>query len=130
MLKVNQEMQVRKRDGRTLSFDRELIARAIRKAFRADLGLDQLDRFESDQLSDIEQITDQVVKNVKHKAEADSGVGVEEIQDQVEHELMRAEYFSIARRYIIYRNERKRVRKLRAEAVSYTHLTLPTICSV
>ena len=115
MLKVNQEMQVKKRDGRTLSFDRELIARAIRKAFRADLGLDQLDPFQPQQLSDIESITDRVVKNVKHQAEIDQGVDVEQIQDNVEQELMRAEYFSIARRYIIYRNERNRVRKLRAE---------------
>ena len=115
MLKVNQEMLVKKRDGRTLSFDRELIARAIRKAFRADLGLDQLDPMDSTQLSDIEQITDNVVKNVKEKAETDNGVDVEEIQDIVEHELMRAEYFSIARRYIIYRSERNRVRRLRAE---------------
>ena len=115
MLKVNQEMQVKKRDGRTLSFDRELIARAIRKAFRADLGLNQLDPIGPDQLADIESITDRVVKTVKHQAETDRGVDVEAIQDQVEHELMRAEYFSIARRYIIYRNERDRVRKLRAE---------------
>ncbi len=115
MLKVNQEMLVKKRDGRTLSFDRELIARAIRKAFRADLGLDQLDRIESDQLADIERITDSVVKEVKDRAETDGGVEVEEIQDKVEQELMRAEYFSIARRYIIYRAERNRVRRLRAE---------------
>lgn len=115
MLKVNQEMLVRKRDGRTLSFDRELIARAIRKAFRADLGLDQLDRIDPDQLADIERITDSVVKKVKDLAETNDGVDVEEIQDNVEHELMRAEYFSIARRYIIYRAERKRVRRLRAE---------------
>ncbi|MEM9412236.1 MAG: ribonucleoside-diphosphate reductase subunit alpha, partial [Planctomycetota bacterium] len=115
MLKVNQEMLVRKRDGRTLSFDRELIARAIRKAFRADLGLDQLDQIEADKLADIERITESVVKNVKEQAETDRGVDVESIQDCVEHELMRAEYFSIARRYIIYRAERKRVRRLRAE---------------
>ncbi len=115
MLKVSQEMLVRKRDGRTLSFDRELIGRAIRKAFRADLGLDQLDKMESEHLSEIERITESVVKSVKDKAETDSGVDVEEIQDFVERELMRAEYFSIARRYIIYRAERKRVRKLRAE---------------
>ena len=73
MLKVNQEMQVRKRDGRTLSFDRELIARAIRKAFRADLGLNQLDPIEPEQLSDIEQITDRVVHYVKNDAETDAG---------------------------------------------------------
>ena len=84
MLKVNQEMIVRKRDGRTLSFDRELIARAIRKAFRADLGLDQLDRMEAKQLSDIEQITEGVVKSVKEQAETDAGVDVETIQDCVE----------------------------------------------
>ena len=115
MLKVNQEMLVRKRDGRTLSFDRELIARAIRKAFRADLGLDQLDQIEPDQLADIERITESVIKSVKDKAETDGGVDVEDIQDGVERELMRSEYFSIARRYIIYRAERKRVRRLRAE---------------
>ena len=115
MLKVKQEMLVKKRDGRTLSFDRELIARAVRKAFRADLGLDQLDKIEPSQLADIEQITENVVKQVKDKADTDAGVGVEDIQDQVEQELMRAEYFSVARRYIIYRAERKRVRRLRAE---------------
>ena len=115
MLKVNQEMQVKKRDGRTLSFDRELIARAIRKAFRADLGLDQIDQIEPAKLADIERITENVVKNVKERAELDVGVDVEEIQDCVEQELMRAEYFSIARRYIIYRAERNRVRRLRAE---------------
>ena len=115
MLKVIQEMLVKKRDGRTLSFDRELIARAIRKAFRADLGLDQLDKIESEQLAEIERITEQVVHSVKEKSETDAGVDVEAIQDQVEKELMRAEYFSVARRYIIYRAERNRVRKLRAE---------------
>ena len=115
MLKVSQEMLVRKRDGRTLSFDRELIARAIRKAFRADLGLDQLDQIQAEKLADIEEITESVVKGVKDKAETDEGVDVEDIQDHVEQELMRAEYFSIARRYIIYRAERERVRKLRAE---------------
>ncbi len=120
MLKINQEMQVRKRDGRTLSFDRELIARAIRKAFRADLGLDQLDQIDADKLSDIERITESVVRSVMEKADTDAGVDVEEIQDNVEQELMRAEYFSVARRYIIYRAERNRMRKLRAEETMET----------
>lgn len=115
MLKIRQEMLVKKRDGRTLSFDRELIARAIRKAFRADLGLDQLDQIDPDKLADIERMTESVVKRVKDQADTDEGVDVESIQDKVEQELMRAEYFSVARRYIIYRAERKRVRRLRAE---------------
>ena len=133
MLKIRQEMLVKKRDGRTLSFDRELIARAIRKAFRADLGLDQLDQIDPDKLADIERMTESVVKRVKDQADTDEGVDVESIQDKVEQELMRAEYFSVARRYIIYRAERKRVRRLRAEenletsgTLSLIHISEPT----
>ena len=112
---TQQEMIVKKRDGRVISFDRELIARAIRKAFRADMGLAQDEQMAPDMLTDIERITESVVQKVKDQARTQVGVDVEKIQDVVEQELMRSEYFAVARRYILYRAERKKVRQLRAE---------------
>ena len=40
MITPEQEMVVKKRDGRMVTFDRSLIAKAMEKAFRAELGLD------------------------------------------------------------------------------------------
>ena len=57
---ARREMIVKKRDGRTVSFDRELIARAIRKAFRADLALAQDEQMEGKTLAEIEGIIDAV----------------------------------------------------------------------
>jgi ribonucleoside-diphosphate reductase alpha chain len=112
---TKQEMIVKKRDGRTASFDRELIARAIRKAFRADLGLAQDEPMESRTLAEIEGIIDAVVQQVKDQARMADGVDVEQIQDVVEQELMRGGFYSVARRYILYRAEHNKIRQLRAE---------------
>ena len=78
---TRQEMIVKKRDGRVISFDRELIARAIRKAFRADLGLAQDEQMAPGMLTDIERITEFVVQKVKDEARTQGGVDVEMIQD-------------------------------------------------
>ena len=112
---TQQEMIVKKRDGRVISFDRELIARAVRKAFRADMGLAQDQQMSPDLLTEIERITEFVVQKVKDQARTQDGIDVERIQDVVEQELMRAEHYAVARRYILYRAERKKVRQLRAE---------------
>ena len=59
---VQQEMIVKKRDGRLISFERELISRAIQKAFRADLGLGASQPLSIELVTEIEEITSQVVK--------------------------------------------------------------------
>ena len=56
-----------------------------------------------------------MVQKVKDQARTQDGIDVERIQDVVEQELMRAEHYAVARRYILYRAERKKVRQLRAE---------------
>ena len=56
----------------------------------------------------------EVVGEVKSRIK-DSSVTVEEIQDLVEHELMRGQHTSVARRYILYRAEHTKIRRLRAE---------------
>ena len=112
---AQQEMIVKKRDGRLIPFERELISRAIQKAFRADMGLAASQPLEIELVTEVEQITSEVVNKALEASQTPEGVDVERIQDFVEQELMRAEYFSVARRYILYRAEQTKIRQLRAE---------------
>ncbi|MFO0263329.1 MAG: ATP cone domain-containing protein [Planctomycetota bacterium] len=60
-------------------------------------------------------MTQEVVSSVDQSGRQGSVVGVEQVQDWVENELMRNEFFSVARRYILYRAEHAKIRQLRAE---------------
>ena len=115
MLKTTQEMNVRKRDGRVLTFKPELITRAIQKAFCAEYKFSEISQLDAKQIQVAEAITESVVEDVKEDALTDAGVTVEHIQDVVERQLMKQEYFSVARRYILYRAEHNKIRQLRAE---------------
>ena len=116
MLKATElELNVRKRDGRVVSFDPLLITRAVQKAFCAEQGLNEASELDAALLSEIDQITTQVVEVVKGTAATDAGASVEHVQDVVERELMKAEHFSVARRYILYRAEQSKIRQLNAE---------------
>jgi ribonucleoside-diphosphate reductase alpha chain len=115
MLKTTQEMNVRKRDGRVLTFEPELITRAIQKAFCAEYKFSEISQLDAKQIQVAEAITESVVEDVQEDALTDAGVTVEHIQDVVERQLMKQEYFSVARRYILYRAEHNKIRQLRAE---------------
>ena len=52
---------------------------------------------------------------------------VEHIQDLVERELMKNEFFSVARRYILYRAEHSKMRQLRAEERMESAEAFPSI---
>ena len=114
MLKTQQELSVKKRDGRVLSFERGLIQSAIQKAFCAEKGLKDVSMLDDAHLSKIDVITDAVVEVVKAEAAAE-GVSVEQIQDTVERQLMKADFYAVARRYILYRAEHAKMRQLRAD---------------
>ncbi|MGY8747262.1 MAG: ribonucleoside-diphosphate reductase subunit alpha [Pirellulales bacterium] len=115
MLKTTQEMNVRKRDGRVLTFEPALITKAIQKAFCAEHKFSEINQLDAEQLLVADSITELVVSEVKEEALTDKGVTVEHIQDVVERQLMKQEYFSVARRYILYRAEHNKIRQLRAE---------------
>lgn len=94
-------MNVIKRSGEEVQFDASKIFNAIRKAS---------DATPQEQLSD-GQIQD-ITRTVEEKCVSlHRAPGVEEIQDMVETEIMRQEYYVIARNYITYRYERALVRK-------------------
>ncbi|MDA7858356.1 ribonucleoside-diphosphate reductase subunit alpha [Mariniblastus sp.] len=115
MLKTTQEMNVRKRDGRVLTFEPALITRAIQKAFCAEHKFSEISQLDAKQMQVADAITESVVVEVQEDALTDVGVTVEHIQDVVERQLMKQEYFSVARRYILYRAEHNKIRQLRAE---------------
>ena len=92
-------MQVIKRDGSTVSFDRHKIVVAIQKANKA---VEEGERLPE---SDIDTIAS-FVEGKKRKRFL-----VEDIQDMVEKQIMNRGRYELAKAYIIYRYNRALVRK-------------------
>lgn len=92
-------MQVVKRDGSIVAFDRSKIVSAIQKA---NDSVDEEDRIDQDM---IEKITCSIEQ--RHR----SRLLVEDIQDMVEKQLMEQDKYVLAKNYIIYRYTRALVRK-------------------
>lgn len=91
--------KIRKRDGRIVRFNPEKINDAVTKAFIAQ-GQDP-------KLAD--EVTSGVLKSVDAKFKR-SVPTVEDIQDEVERALIELKYSDVAKAYIIYRDERNKVR--------------------
>ena len=90
-----------KRDGRVVMYDISKIKMAILKAMEADGKMD---------FTKAEEIA---VNVEKHFVDMGGNITptVEEIQDQVEVELMKAGFDSVAKRYILYRASRNNIRE-------------------
>lgn len=94
-------LQVRKRNGILVPFDKERIINAINKAFiEVDGAL-----YEDDTANDI---ADEIKYAIKT---SDEIVSVEKIQDMVEDYLMKSERRDVAKEYIRYRYKREIARK-------------------
>ena len=92
-------MKVIKRDGSTVDFDRNKIAKAISKANEA---VDFEDRVTEQQINDI---VDDIASRHRRR------VLVEDIQDLVEEKLMELQKYQLMKSYILYRYERALIRK-------------------
>ena len=95
-----------KRDGREDSFNSNKISNAIRKAF---IEVDGDVNKESESI--INRITTEIA-NIKNEK-----MSVEEIQDIVETKLMKSSRKDVAKAYILYRNERTKVRDRNSKLV-------------
>ncbi len=91
---------VTKRDGTLVPFDSDKIFNAIRKAGESTGEFSEQECY---------LLTGQVLKVLEHKF-ADSLPSIENIQDVVEQVLISANYFATAKAYILYRDQRNRVR--------------------
>ncbi len=92
-------MQVVKRDGTIVAFDRSKIAVAIQKA---NTSVDEADRISEEQ---IEKIVHSIASRHRER------LLVEDIQDMVERSLMENGKYLLAKNYVIYRYTRALVRK-------------------
>ena len=95
--------QVRKRDGNLADFDQNKITTAIAKAMRA--------AEEGDALHDAEKVSDQVVSALVLRYPEEYIPSIEEVQDIAEEQLIAANFSKTAKHYILYRNERAKVRE-------------------
>jgi len=114
-LNVESEAQIKKRDNGLVPFDRYRIYRAIEKSFRADIQGAGEQPAERELADELRRITDKVVREALVVADPNAAIDVEHIQDLVERILMESGHYSVARRYIVYRDERARARALRGE---------------
>lgn len=93
-------MKVIKRDGRVVEFDKSKITNAVLKAYREVDG-----DIKEQSVWDAENITEHICKRLCDES------SVEEIQDMVEKELMKSSRKDVAKAYVIYRNDRTRLRQ-------------------
>lgn len=92
-------MTVQKRDGRKVKFDKDKIKIAVLKAF-IDVDGEET-AYAKEKARDIANYIESMNKSMT----------VEEIQDQVEERLMASNRKDVARKYIIYRNNRTAIRE-------------------
>ena len=98
-----------KRDGRTVPYDRSRIAHAVEMAFRAECGAPYPDALDTRVCDDVETVTS--LAEAALEALGSESASIESIQDEVERALMAGGHFSVARRYIVYREARAQRRQ-------------------
>ncbi|MGI6695629.1 MAG: anaerobic ribonucleoside triphosphate reductase [Christensenellales bacterium] len=93
-----------KRDGRTVPFDRTKIEQAISKAFVASGSMKGADT--------AREVAKLVVEALESNESIPASPTVEQVQDVVEQVLIEKGFVNTAKRYILYRAERSRVREM------------------
>ena len=102
-----------KRDGKVVDFDLSKISGAIEKAFVAQK------REYNKQIIDMLALN--AVSDSEKKA-VDGKVDVESIQDSVEFTLQKMGYEDVAKAYILYRNQREKIRNMNSALLNYKNL--------
>ena len=110
LIKLNVCMKVIKRNGEIDDFNRINIENAIKSAAN-DLEVD----IDSEELKSIvDCIEDDIKDNL-----SDDMIGVEDIQDIVENNLIDFNYYDIAKQFIRYRYDRKKIREFVEEKEAF-----------
>jgi ribonucleoside-triphosphate reductase len=107
------QFSVRKRDGRIAPFDESRIQLAIEAAFKADAGLAADQALPSEAQAGVIRVTNAVVQAAVSRAVKGEALQIESVQDLVEAQLMAAGQHRVAKRYILYREDRRKARLAR-----------------
>ena len=103
-----------KRDGKIVSFKQEKITLAVAKALIAhNKGI-----YNEILIEKSYELSEKVISEIRNKWPEGKVVSIEEIQDVVEKVIMAAGYHEVAKRYIIYREERAKARRVNEQAIA------------
>ena len=117
------KLRIIKRNGKVVPFEEDKIKVAVTKAFLAN---ESGNAAASERIHrKVEEITAEVQEIFKRRMPSGGTLHIEEIQDQVELQLMRNEEYVVARKYILYREERAAERT--KDAPSQTNINAPKI---
>ncbi len=119
-------LMVIRRNGALASFDSSKIASAITKAFWDVEGtVNQNSR----RLTEIvEKLTDEIMQAFLRRLPITGGtLSIEDIQDQVELALMRNEHHQVARSYVLYREEHRKLREMKLSKLGTAESSLSII---
>ena len=104
-MQENSIMQILKRSGEIAPFDKTKLVNAI---FKATEAVNKPDMYLAQKFSD------QVVERLKEKFHSRSIPAVEEVQDMVEEILIKNRQIKTAKAYILYRDQRARLREMKS----------------
>ena len=108
------QLRVIKRNGSVVPYDDDKIQVALTKAFLAVEGGTAAASSRVREL--VAKLTQQVTGTYRRRMPTGGTIHIEEIQDLVELALMREGEHKVARDYVLYREERARIRAANAEA--------------
>lgn len=96
-------MNIRKRTGEVVPFQKEKILNAMKKAFSG----------QAQELDD--RALDEMLSVVLKRLPENGGLTVERVQDEVERTLMEHGHYAVAKAYILYREKRAALRRVRTD---------------
>ena len=103
------EIKVIRRNGTVTLFDANKIAVAMTKAF---LAIEGDTAAGSSRIHEkVATVTQKIADTFSRRMRSGGTIHIEEVQDQVELELMRAGEYKVAKGYVLYREERRKARQ-------------------
>jgi len=104
-----QVSRIIRRNGSISPFDPSKISVAITRAFLAVEGTEAATSRRVHEI--VRELTEHIVAALTRRTGGDRPIHIEDVQDQVELALMREGHHKVARAYVLYREERARIRR-------------------
>jgi hypothetical protein len=111
------DVLVRKRDGSSEPFAETRIALALESAFKAVRDIPADEPMTGALTETVNGLAQKIAARLLGEAFSGATLDVEFIQDAVENQLMCDGFLTEARRYILYREDRRKVREQKAHAI-------------
>ncbi len=129
MLDISGKAQVVKRNGDVVDFDSALIYRAVEMAFLVENEQGKDERLPPELQQELDKVVGEVVQMAVPDPTLDISVSVEKLQDLVEMQLMRFGHYKVAKRYILYREDRTKARSLKGKATEQEKRTIEVVAA-